>query len=304
MKIILLRFLMEHLTGSFLESMDNSLNNNSDDKETKMNNINILALRHNLGLDNNKSHNNDMQINNILLGTLAKTTMDEQNNKDEINQSENDDEAYYKKQIKEDKIEKKKTKFLGRKKKEEAGSGEHNKFSDDILRLKVKHLVIDNTFKFINEKIKKIYNGNIGHGIYIKKLLKINQKQKSDASIQFNKDFLTKTLGDIFSEDISSRYTTYHPSHNKFLILALKCDKDENKKNYFTKLFSITFLDCLKHFRGSQKIEELEGLKKFNKIKSKYGDDKEYLNTLEYYIMNYEGITNNKRTRTPRKKEK
>ena len=108
---------MEPLTGSFLESMDSSLNNNSDDKETKMNNINILALRNNLGLDNNKSHNNDMQINNILLGTLAKTTMDEQNNKDEINQFENDDEIYYKKQIKGDKIEKKQTKFLGRKKK-------------------------------------------------------------------------------------------------------------------------------------------------------------------------------------------
>ena len=75
-------------------------------------------------------------------------------------------------------------------------------------------------------------------------------------------------------------------------------------KNYFIKLFSITFLDCLKYFRGSQRIEELEGLKKFNKIKSKYEGGMEYLNALEYYIMNYEGITNNKRTRRPRKKEK
>ena len=76
------------------------------------------------------------------------------------------------------------------------------------------------------------------------------------------------------------------------------------KKIILQYLFSKTFLDCLKHFRGSQKIEELEGLKKFNKIKSKYEGDMEYLKSLEYYIMNYERITNNKRARNPREKEK
>ena len=288
---------MEPLTYSFLESMDSSLNNNSDDKELKMNNINFLEERHKYGLDNNKSHNNDIQINNILFGSLSKEIMDKKNNKDKINHFENDDEVYYKKSNKNGKNEKKQTKFLGRKKREEAGSSVHNKFSDDNLRRKVKHLVLDNTFKFINGKIKKIYNGKIGHGIYIKKLLKINQKQISDASIQFNKDFLYKTLGDIFSEDISKNYTTYHPRHNKFLIIALTLDKDEDKKNYFKKLFSIIFVDCLKHFRGSQTIEELEGLQKFNNIKSKYEDDKEYLASLEYYIMHYEEIMNNKKPR-------
>jgi hypothetical protein len=288
---------MDPLKDSFLESMNSSLNNTSDDKETKTNNTNLIELRNNLCLNNNISHDNDIQINNILLGALAKTTMDEQNNKDELNQSENDNEVYYKKPIKGDTIDKKQTKLLGRKKRNDEESGEHNKFSDDNLRRKVKHLVLDNIFKFINEKIKKIYNGKIGHGIYIKKLLKINQKQISDASIQFNKDFLYKTLGDIFSEDISGNYTTYHPRHNKFLIIALTLDKDEDKKNYFKKLFSIIFVDCLKHFRGSQTIEELEGLQKFNNIKSKYEDDKEYLSTLEYYIMNYEEIINNKKAR-------
>ena len=288
---------MEPLTNNFLESMDRILNNTSDDKEPKMNNMNFLEERHKYGLDNNKSHNNDIQINNILFGSLSKEIMDKKNNKDKTNHFENDDEVYYKKPNKDDKNEKKQTKFLGRKKREEAGSSVHNKFSDDNLRRKVKHLVLDNTFKFINGKIKKIYNGKIGHGIYIKKLLKINQKQISDASIQFNKDFLYKTLGDIFSEDISGNYTTYHPRHNKFLIIALTLDKDEDKKNYFKKLFSIIFIDCLKHFRGSQKIEELEGLQKFNNIKSKYEDDKEYLASLEYYIMHYEEIMNNKKPR-------
>ena len=62
-------------------------------------------------------------------------------------------------------------------------------------------------------------------------------------------------------------------------------------------MFSITFIDCLKHFRGTQKIEELEGLKEFNNIKSQYEDDVDYLRSLEYYIMNYEEITNKKKAR-------
>ena len=76
------------------------------------------------------------------------------------------------------------------------------------------------------------------------------------------------------------------------------------KKNYFTKLFSNTFEDCLKHFIGSQKIEELEGLKEFNNIKSQYEDDEDYLRSQEYYIMNYEKIMSNKRTKKSKKAQK
>ena len=51
----------------------------------------------------------------------------------------------------------------------------------------------------INDKIKEIYNGEINHGIFIKKLLIINKRQISDVSAQFNKEFLNKTLGEIYS---------------------------------------------------------------------------------------------------------
>ena len=294
---------MEPLIAIPLESIDSSFNNTSVDKELRINYNDFLEKRHNFGLDNNISHDSDIQINNKIFGSLIKKNIDEKNNKDEISENENDDEVYFIKPNKGDKNEKKQKKLLGRKKKEETGSGEHNKFTDDNLRRKIKHLVLDSTFKFINEKIKKIYNGKIGHGIYTKKLLKLNHKQISDSLIKFNKDFLTKTLGEIFSEDISSKYATYHPKHNKFLIIALTLDKDEEKKNYFKKLFSITFVDCLKHFRGSQKIEELKGLKEFKFIKSKYKDDVNYLKSLKYYIMNYEEIINNKKARKSKKEE-
>ena len=76
--------------------------------------------------------------------------------------------------------------------------GEHNKFSDDNLRRKVKHLVLKNVFDFINEKIRSMYRV-INKGIFTKQLLTINQKQISDATILFNKKFLEKSIKDIFS---------------------------------------------------------------------------------------------------------
>jgi hypothetical protein len=180
-----------------------------------------------------------------------------------------------------------------------AGNNEstHTRFSDDNLRRKVKHIVLQNTMNFINEKIREIY-GNIGSGIFIKKLLIINQRQKTNATILFNKEFLYKTLGEIFSEDISSRYTNNRKDHNKILIEKLMEDKDEEKKNYFQKLFNITFVDCLEHFRGDKEIEELKGLISFKDLELEdIKKDKEYQETLNHYVYNYEIITSRKKER-------
>jgi len=294
---------MDSFFGCNLESMENSFINIPNDKETKNNNINLVEEGQQFTFGNNNSQDNNNSLHDLLYELSAKLTEKKNNNIDKMNQIKTD-EISFNYQNKEKNKENKVKKLLGRKKKEDSGSGDHNKYSDDNLRRKCKHLVLDSAFKLLNEKIKKIFNGNIGHGIYVKKLFIINQKQISEAGIQFNKDFLNKTLGEIFSEDISSRITTFHQKHNHLLIKALTNEKDENKKNYFTKLFSITFIDCLKHFRGSQKVEELEGMKGFNDIKLKYKDDADYLGSLENYIMNYEEIINNKRKRQSKKKVK
>ena len=262
-----------------------------------MNNRDSFDYRPNCDLDSNVPVNNNIIANNII-GLPTKETMSINEKKDERNPIKDDKTNYTNYSIdKKKKINKKgQISLLGRKKRAESQDGEHNKFSDDNLRKKVKHLVLDTAFNFINDKINEIYKGNIGHGIFIKKLLLINQKQKSESSIQYNKDFLQKTLGEIFSEKISSRYTKHNPYHNYFLIKALTSDKNENN-NYFKKLFNITFIDCLEHFIGIKKVEELEGLDTFENIKTKYEDDADYLKSLKFCIMNYEKIINNKRTR-------
>ena len=180
-------------------------------------------------------------------------------------------------------------------------TGDHDKFSDDNLRRKVKHLLLDNLLSFINNKIYKVYEGQIGNGIFVKKLLNLNQRQKTDSTIQFNKDLLQKNLGDIFSDDISSKYTIFPVEHNRNLITKFLNEEDEEKKEYFNKLFSITFMDSLEHFRGSKIINELIGLKEIESIKS---DDDEYLNQLRFYFNNYEKIIFNKKSRNRKKPKK
>ena len=135
---------------------------------------------------------------------------------------------------------KKKLSPLKKKKKRTGKTKEHDKYSDDNLRRKSKHITLNNLFNFINEKIEEKYENKIGVGIFMKKLLTINQKQKSDCTIQFNKEFLYKSIGEIFSENISTRYNSYPLTHNKSLIQLLINDKDIDKMNY---LFFL--LECL-----------------------------------------------------------
>ena len=191
----------------------------------------------------------------------------------------------------------------GRKRGRTGTKGDHNKYSDDNLIRKVKHLTLKKLLEFINKKIEEKYKTNIGNGVFIKRLLTINQKQKSDATIQFNKDFLNKPIGEIFSENISTRYTNYPLSHNKSLIQLLLKDEDINIRIYFNKLFNLSFLDCLKHIRGSEEIEELIGLEGLDSIKKEYEDDKDYVDLLDRYFKEFESNLYKKRIRKPKKKD-
>ena len=85
----------------------------------------------------------------------------------------------------------------------------------------------------------------------------INQKQISDASSLFNKEFLNKSLKYIFSENISTSNKTLSLNFNKLVIEKLINDQEESKRVYFQILFSLTFFQCLRHFIGEQQINEL-----------------------------------------------
>lgn len=194
-------------------------------------------------------------------------------------------------------------KKLGRKRKSDNEKGEHNKFSDDNMRRKIKHVVLKSLMEFINNKIKDAFNGKIGYSILKKELLTLNKDQKCDATVKYNQLFLSKTLSEIFSEDISGRFSNFPSNHNKELIKSLVNGEDENKNNYFKKLFGLTFIQCEKYYIGIIDIPELEGMKRFNEDKNELNDEQEeeYIKILEYKLKNYEELMKNKKSRKSRK---
>ena len=201
----------------------------------------------------------------------------------------------------------KEEKNYGRKKKLKEGSGEHNKFSDDNLIRRSKHFALESVWNYINKKIKILYSNESPNILKKKQLLKLSQKSAERSKVEYNKIFIYKTLGEIFSEDVSTRYSRFNINHNKNLIDNLLNEKDEKKRTTFQKIFKLTFLDCLKHFRGNVFIEELDGMKKFddylNETDFGYNSD-EYKKILKIFINNYEKIVMEKNPRKKKQKNK
>ena len=196
-------------------------------------------------------------------------------------------------------------KVLGRKKKDSIEKGEHTKYSDDNMSRKVKHFIILHLLSFINSLLANLYGNNIGC-IKKKKLLKLKQKQVINSKADFNKKFLYFTIKDIFSDTISTKLSKYSPEHNKKLIEELLNEKDEQKRILFEKIFNLSFLDCLKHFRGDIYIKELDGMTGLDeacKLFEEMEDYPDYVLQFKYYIQNYENNIMKKKGRNRKSKK-
>ena len=181
---------------------------------------------------------------------------------------------------------------------------DNHKITNDNMIRKCKHFVINNCIEFLNFQIKKIYHNNIGEGILIKKILDINQIQKSDNKLESTKLFLNKKLSEIFSVDISSKYTSFLPDHNKILISRLLNEEDIEKREKFQKIFNLTFADCIQLFLGNNnKYIEFEGFPVLNEIKDELNEDNEYLEKIKNFLLNFEDIIKHKKPRKRNKKE-
>jgi hypothetical protein len=190
------------------------------------------------------------------------------------------------------------------KKEKNKDSNTHDRYSDDNMRKKCKNIILKFALEFLNKKIKEQYDNNIGRGKLRKELKILNQDEKVNSTVNIEKSFLFKTLKDIFSENISARLSNFPKNHNKILIESLIEEKDEEKKQYFIKLFNITFLDCLKYFRGEETgIGELEGFKTISSIKETLIEEQgeEYFDLFMYYMKNFKDIIESKKARKKKK---
>ena len=161
----------------------------------------------------------------------------------------------------------------------------YRKYDPDCLRKRIKHLVLNYALEFINSKIDKEKN----------KIKKIRDNQIKNTKINFERKFLHKSLGIIFSTKISKKYTKIKDPEkfNKNKIDELKL-LNEDLKN----ILNVKFIECLNHFICKKSNEKLQGMKTINQIKFK--EEKDKLNII-YYANNYE---NNLRRAIPRNKAK
>ena len=175
----------------------------------------------------------------------------------------------------------------------------HDKFTDDNMKKKCKNIVLKCILEFINNKIKKLYNNDIGHGNYEKNLKTLGEKSTMTTTADSYSEFIKKKLKDIFSEKISTKYSNFSPEHNKMIIESLIKEKDDSKKSYFGELFNLTFEQCLKNFRGDTDLEVLKGFKNLDFVKEELvkkseENGEEYFKYFTYYIKNYEKLINKK----------
>ena len=119
---------MDTFFGCYLESIGNSFINIPDDKEPKRNIINLVEDSQNYSFGNNKSQDNNIQIHNLLYGLSTKPTMNNKNNKDEMNQIKTDEIYFY--QNKEENEENKENK--------ENKENQHNEDNKNAVLKKIK----------------------------------------------------------------------------------------------------------------------------------------------------------------------
>lgn len=169
--------------------------------------------------------------------------------------------------------------------------------SDDNLRRKCKHLILNSLLIFINNKIKELYNNRIGRGICIKQLQALNQKTKSTSNINYNKELIIKTIGEIFSDKISGRFSNFMPDHNQRLIQKLLNEENIDIRNFFTQIFNLTFFQYLEHFYGTKNVSELIDMKDFD------DEIKDFIEE-ENLLEKFENIINNKNSKKMLMKEK
>ena len=168
---------------------------------------------------------------------------------------------------------------------------ENNKRKNrNCLIRKTKKIIFNTSINYINKVILKVYNGDIGKGVYQKFLRKVNRFENNNTKIIHNRELLNKTLKEILSVDINGRYTSSPADINREIIDKLLNEENEEKRKIFVNLFNKTFLEwlmILSEPKGElKKIYEKE-LQKSTKGKNELLDEiKELINNYEIEFLN------------------
>ena len=161
----------------------------------------------------------------------------------------------------------------------------------DTLRKNIKRKVLKYSMEFINENIT---NKNY-------RIKKIEPKQVENVKVDFEQIFMYKTLGDIFSAKVSSKYTSIidPENYNKNRIQKLR-SSNEKLRN----IFDITFIGCLEHFFCQSNKEELNGMKTCEDEEISYKNEEEKKDIINYGKVYKEKVSKSIPRRGGKRKKK
>ena len=150
--------------------------------------------------------------------------------------------------------------------------------------------LINDSLKDPNKKYQTIF------------LKKITQNIIGNIKVENIKKLLTSKLKDIFSNEISNKLKKFEKDSNKILIDKIYKEKIKTKT---ISILERNFLECIEHFRGSQKFPELNGLEKqypkvIQELEEK-GETEEYIEEFKNIIGKFEIIYLNKKGRNRKK---
>jgi hypothetical protein len=191
-------------------------------------------------------------------------------------------------------------KAKGRKLKNSKEQGFHNKFTFDNIIRKIKAISMQSFFNFFNNKIKEVYKDSEVKSLW--GLKKLNQSQIKNSNIEYNRLFFEKSLKDIFSDDITTKWKTEGRDHNKKLIEKLLNEENKGKKIIFEKILNYKFIDIVKYLRGEREgLDELKGLDFDEYMWNKIKKDENYLIIFKNNMKNIEKLIQNKKPRIKKK---
>ena len=205
---------------------------------------------------------------------------------------------------------KKENKKLGRIKKTKKNiKGKHNKFKEDNIIQKIKASLLDKIYKYINRQHEKFLLENSQDLKLATRLLKrIKPDETKKIKTSDNLTWLALKLKDLFSMELSSKYSKYEKNYNKKQIEILyKKNQDKNTIAILEK----TVREMLFDFCNDVDIIGFETLKddlaqRREKMKQENEKDEEierYLEIYEKTARNLEQIFLNKKQRNNTRKK-
>ena len=295
---------------SFDENEDKAIDNINEKTIEKFNLKNKLFEEKDFYLFNYLNDNNQIKFDNLPLPDFNSSLTSTNNSKKSHFLNENN--IPLNKEVKINSIYPKKEKIfkiaktnrkIGRIKKDSLLKGKHDKLSEDNIIRKIKVRFHEKLRIYINEEYKKYLSKK-----YIKKrksivswLKKVNPRVLLKIKKEDNMKWFETKIYEIFSEEVSSRYSTYSPDLNKQKINNLYCIG--NAKNVL-KILNSNIETYYDKYINDEKVEGLQTLKDDIKeleiyMKNKKQENiKEYLRKYEYIAKNLKEIFNKKNGRT------